>query len=84
MPTLGYPRQSCIAMHAGHQWATIGTKIDSWYPLSPKANDRRPFLSFQISFIKQKKLNENWLWKKWPKKSADFGHSQKEQLIVNF
>ena len=56
MPTLGYPRQSCIVIHAGHPWATIGTKIDSWYPLSPKANDRRPFLSFQISFIKQKNL----------------------------
>ena len=41
-------------LHTGHPWAIIDTKIDSWYPLSPKAIDRKLFESFQTTFIKQK------------------------------
>ena len=52
--TLGYPGQSYILLYTGLPWALIGTQIDPGYPMSPKANDRKPFSSFDKTFTKQK------------------------------
>ena len=52
--TLGYPIQSHILLYIGLPWAIIETQMDSWYPLSHKAKNRKPFSSFQITFNKQK------------------------------
>ena len=54
VPTLGYPGQSYILLYTGLPWAIIETQIDPGYPMSPKANDRKPFSSFDKTFTKQK------------------------------